>query len=165
MATQYSEYLPKGENRLVFKEVDYWVRTCLPSPPTRLCAHAALSAHSCTASECGSELLPSAIACRSVEMGRHRSTLRELGWGVSNSPNPWKQGSAKRVVRTLDYSQAEVIDESASAAQSINPNPVDDKANQLQQDAGALKRPSTPAALAPSRRQRRPGTPCAPATR
>ena len=80
-------------------------------------------------------------------MGRHRSTLRELGWGVSNSPNPWKQGSAKRVVRTLDYSQAEVVDESSSAAQSINPNPMDEKANQLQQDAGARKRPSTPAAL------------------
>lgn len=40
-------------------------------------------------------------------MGRHRSTLRELGWGISNSPNPFKQGSAKRVVRTLDYSAAE----------------------------------------------------------
>ena len=35
-------------------------------------------------------------------MGRHRSSLRDLGWGVSNSPNPWKQGSAKRVVRTKD---------------------------------------------------------------
>lgn len=41
-------------------------------------------------------------------MGRHRSTMRELGWGASNSPNPWKQGSAKRVVRTLDYSNVEV---------------------------------------------------------
>ena len=37
-------------------------------------------------------------------MGRHRSSLRDLGWGISNSPNPWKQGSAKRVVRALDYS-------------------------------------------------------------
>ena len=41
-------------------------------------------------------------------MGRHRSTLRDLGWGVSNSPNPWKQGTAKRVVRTLDYGGIEV---------------------------------------------------------
>ena len=30
--------------------------------------------------------------------------MRDLGWGISNSPNPWKQGSAKRVVRALDYS-------------------------------------------------------------
>ena len=52
-------------------------------------------------------------------MGRHRSTLRELGWGVSNSPNPWKQGSAKRVVRTLDYSQAELDDLTALVSQQI----------------------------------------------
>ena len=40
-------------------------------------------------------------------MGRHKSSLRELGWAASNSPNPWKHGSAKRVVRTLDYSNIE----------------------------------------------------------
>ncbi len=40
-------------------------------------------------------------------MGRHRSTLKELGLGANNSPNPWKHGSAKRVVRALDYGTAE----------------------------------------------------------
>ena len=40
-------------------------------------------------------------------MGRHRSSLRDLGWGVSNSPNPWKQGSAKRVVRGIDFSNVQ----------------------------------------------------------
>lgn len=43
----------------------------------------------------------------SCEMGRHKSSLRELGWSAGNSPNPWKQGSAKRVVRALDYSSVE----------------------------------------------------------
>ena len=66
-------------------------------------------------------------------MGRHRSTLRELGWGVSNSPNPWKQGSAKRVVRTLDYSQAELDEPAAVDAAAASAN-VDDKLAQLQQD-------------------------------
>ena len=84
-------------------------------------------------------------------MGRHRSTLRDLGWGTSNSPNPWKQGSAKRVVRTLDYSQAEVDDAlpvpeevlvpaeaprpaagfTAAFEQTAN---FDERLNQLQQD-------------------------------
>ncbi|EOD12931.1 hypothetical protein EMIHUDRAFT_213184 [Emiliania huxleyi CCMP1516] len=41
-------------------------------------------------------------------MGRHRSTLRDLGWSAGNSPNPWKHGSAKRVVRALDYGSIEV---------------------------------------------------------
>mgnify|MGYP001486044142 CR=1 FL=1 len=50
-------------------------------------------------------------------MGRHRSSLRDLGWGVSNSPNPWKQGSAKRVVRTLDYSNAEVDEQTIAPAE------------------------------------------------
>ena len=40
-------------------------------------------------------------------MGRHRSTLRDLGWSAGNSPNPWKHGSAKRVVRALDYGSIE----------------------------------------------------------
>lgn len=66
-------------------------------------------------------------------MGRHRSTLRELGWGISNSPNPWKQGSAKRVVRTLDYSQAELDDEQAPAVEAVGGS-TDDKVAQLQQD-------------------------------
>ena len=79
-------------------------------------------------------------------MGRHRSTLRELGWGVSNSPNPWKQGSAKRVVRTLDYSQAEIEDPPPAAeppTASNNPPPLDDKLNQLQQDGALLFSPRT----------------------
>ncbi|EOD28250.1 hypothetical protein EMIHUDRAFT_254110, partial [Emiliania huxleyi CCMP1516] len=42
------------------------------------------------------------------QMGRHRSTLRDLGWSAGNSPNPWKHGSAKRVVRALDYGSIEV---------------------------------------------------------
>ena len=67
-------------------------------------------------------------------MGRHRSTLRELGWGVSNSPNPWKQGSAKRVVRTLDYSQAE-IDEPVTEPIA---NQENEKLNQLQQDGACF---------------------------
>eukprot|EP00962_Isochrysis_galbana_P057456 scaffold29823_cov129-Isochrysis_galbana.AAC.5 len=41
-------------------------------------------------------------------MGRHRSTLRDLGWATSNSPNPWKLGSAKRIVRALDYGSIDV---------------------------------------------------------
>ena len=40
--------------------------------------------------------------------------MRDLGWGISNSPNPWKQGSAKRVVRALDYSN--VHEDAAEAA-------------------------------------------------
>ena len=74
-------------------------------------------------------------------MGRHRSTLRDLGWGVSNSPNPWKQGSAKRVVRTLDYSQAdmdevplEVAGESRNAGAAAPESTFDDRLHQLQQD-------------------------------
>ena len=84
-------------------------------------------------------------------MGRHRSTLRDLGWGTSNSPNPWKQGSAKRVVRTLDYSQAEVDDAlpvpeevlvpaeaprpaGGFTAAFEQPANFDERLNQLQQD-------------------------------
>jgi hypothetical protein len=84
-------------------------------------------------------------------MGRHRSTLRDLGWGTSNSPNPWKQGSAKRVVRTLDYSQAEVDDALPVPEEVLvpaeDPRPAagftaafeqtanfDERLNQLQQD-------------------------------
>ena len=71
-------------------------------------------------------------------MGRHRSTLRELGWGVSNaSPNPWKQGSAKRVVRTLDYSNAEVDEQTIAPAEvpaGGSAHELDDKLAQLQQD-------------------------------
>ena len=67
-------------------------------------------------------------------MGRHRSSLRDLGWGVSNSPNPWKQGSAKRVVRTLDYSQAELDVENVADPHAAGANPLDDKLSQLQQD-------------------------------
>ena len=33
--------------------------------------------------------------------GRHRSSLRDLGLSGANSPNPYKHGSAKRVVRVL----------------------------------------------------------------
>ena len=72
-------------------------------------------------------------------MGRHRSTLRELGWGVSNSPNPWKQGSAKRVVRTLDYSQAD-MDEPPPAAAEPPPAERDEKLQQLQQDGARAQR-------------------------
>jgi hypothetical protein len=39
--------------------------------------------------------------------GRYRSRLR-IGWGISNSPNPWKQGSAKLAVRKLEFTQAEL---------------------------------------------------------
>ena len=69
-------------------------------------------------------------------MGRHRSTLRELGWGVSNSPNPWKQGSAKRVVRTLDYSAAEVDDPPVAEPlpDSQQAAGLDDKLAQMQHD-------------------------------
>ena len=69
-------------------------------------------------------------------MGRHRSTLRELGWGVSNSPNPWKQGSAKRVVRTLDYSAAEVDDPPVAEPlpDSQQAGGLDDKLAQMQHD-------------------------------
>ena len=77
-------------------------------------------------------------------MGRHRSTLRELGWGISNSPNPWKQGSAKRVVRTLDYSAADIdepvpelpsnVEAAAVASQQQAAGGLDDKLAQLQQD-------------------------------
>jgi chromosome segregation ATPase len=65
-------------------------------------------------------------------MGRHRSTLRELGWGLSNSPNPWKQGSAKRVVRTLDYSAAEVDEATAEpmTEQQATSSAADDKQQQ-----------------------------------
>ena len=76
-------------------------------------------------------------------MGRHRSTLRELGWGVSNSPNPWKQGSAKRVVRTLDYSNVEVDDppkeEEPAQPDAQADRGWDDRLQQLQHD-GALIR-------------------------
>ena len=53
-------------------------------------------------------------------MGRHRSSLRDLGWGVSNSPNPWKQGSAKRVVRGIDFSnvQEDAPEPAAAGAQA-----------------------------------------------
>ena len=72
-------------------------------------------------------------------MGRHRSTLRELGWGVSNSPNPWKQGSAKRVVRALDYSNVEVEPEApapepASSAQAGERGAWEERLETLQQD-------------------------------
>ena len=76
-------------------------------------------------------------------MGRHRSSLRDLGWGVSNSPNPWKQGSAKRVVRTLDYSQAELDEPTTELPSALEAQQaaggglkleLDDKLAQLQQD-------------------------------
>jgi len=71
-------------------------------------------------------------------MGRHRSTLRDLGWGASNSPNPWKQGSAKRVVRTLDYSQAELddvaVEPAAEPRAAQQENTFDERLHQLQQD-------------------------------
>ena len=74
-------------------------------------------------------------------MGRHRSSLRDLGWNVSNSPNPWKQGSAKRVVRTLDYSAAEVVDDVPTeplaephTAAGLQDYHFDDRLQQLQQD-------------------------------
>ena len=66
-------------------------------------------------------------------MGRHRSTLRELGWGASNSPNPWKQGSAKRVVRTLDYSAAELDDDENTVLPSSMPQPAAEQQPQQQQ--------------------------------
>lgn len=76
-------------------------------------------------------------------MGRHRSTLRDLGWGASNSPNPWKQGSAKRVVRTLDYSQAELddvaVEPAAEPRAAQQENTFDERLHQLQQD-GAPRR-------------------------
>ena len=77
-------------------------------------------------------------------MGRHRSTLRDLGWNASNSPNPWKQGSAKRVVRTLDYSNVEVdevshVEPPAAAPAERN---WEDRMQQLQSDgATSLRRP------------------------
>ena len=74
-------------------------------------------------------------------MGRHRSSLRDLGWNVNNSPNPWKQGSAKRVVRTLDYSAADVVDDvpteplvESHAAPGLQDYHFDDRLQQLQQD-------------------------------
>ena len=62
--------------------------------------------------------------------------LRELGWGVSNSPNPWKHGSAKRVVRTLDYSQAEIDEPASEPVTEVLPAaaPLGDKLERLQQD-------------------------------
>lgn len=72
-------------------------------------------------------------------MGRHRSTLRELGWGVSNSPNPWKQGSAKRVVRTLDYSQAELDEPAAAPAPAAAAADIDERLTQLQQDGARAR--------------------------
>ncbi|KAL1507667.1 hypothetical protein AB1Y20_007283 [Prymnesium parvum] len=79
-------------------------------------------------------------------MGRHKSSLRELGWSAANSsPNPWKQGSAKRVVRTLDYSNVEcepvrVTKETSAPAPAPAPamQPTDraweDRLQQLQHD-------------------------------
>ena len=79
-------------------------------------------------------------------MGRHRSTLRELGWGATNnSPNPWKQGSAKRVVRTLDYSQAEIDEPGAIEAPSGSAdNELEDKLAQLQHDGTATPHRTRP---------------------
>ena len=54
-------------------------------------------------------------------MGRHRSTLRDLGWGAANSPNPWKHGSAKRVVRALDYGNIEVEPPKLAAEEVVAP--------------------------------------------
>ena len=91
-------------------------------------------------------------------MGRHRSTLRELGWGASNSPNPWKQGSAKRVVRTLDYSNVD-IEADAAAEAAMAPDPSgrgepehawEDRLQALQQD-GMPRRRRRPSALRPLR--------------
>ncbi|KAL3893845.1 MAG: hypothetical protein SGPRY_013978, partial [Prymnesium sp.] len=74
---------------------------------------------------------------RLTEMGRHKSTLRDLGWSACNSPNPWKQGSAKRVVRTLDYSHVEV-DPAKDRAPPEAPVQADrdweDRLQQLQHD-------------------------------
>ena len=49
-------------------------------------------------------------------MGRHRSTLASL----TNSPNPWKHGSAKRVVRALDYSNVDVEKEAAAKGEGAH---------------------------------------------
>ena len=78
-------------------------------------------------------------------MGRHRSTLRDLGWGASNSPNPWKQGSAKRVVRALDYSNIELDEPGQSAPPAAHPPPAAqpaaaDRMQRLQQDGKKLDR-------------------------
>jgi len=71
-------------------------------------------------------------------MGRHRSTLRDLGWAANNSPNPWKQGSAKRVVRALDYSNVELdeppIKSAPAPAPPAQPSRFEDRLQQLQQD-------------------------------
>jgi hypothetical protein len=94
---------------------------------------------------------PWVLQTRPSSMGRHRSTLRDLGWGVSNSPNPWKQGSAKRVVRTLDYSQAELDEVTVepvaepSAAAAPEGAPLDDRLQQLHQDGAP---PGAPARAA-----------------
>ena len=76
-------------------------------------------------------------------MGRHKSSLRELGWAANNSPNPWKQGSAKRVVRTLDYSNVDC--ESTKERTVVEPAaPADraweDRLQQLQQDGALIAR-------------------------
>ena len=74
-------------------------------------------------------------------MGRHRTAMGNLGWDARNSPNPWKQGSAKRVVRTLDYSAAEIEDvpteplmEARNAPSGLQEPHLDDRLQQLQQD-------------------------------
>ena len=78
-------------------------------------------------------------------MGRHKSSLRELGWGVSNSPNPWKQGSAKRVVRTLDYSNVDCEVEKeirpTVAEPAVPDRAWEDRLQQLQHDGETAPTP------------------------
>ena len=54
--------------------------------------------------------------------GRHRSSLRDLGLSGANSPNPYKHGSAKRVVRVLDYSGSEDAQSQGDAAGARRPH-------------------------------------------
>lgn len=71
-------------------------------------------------------------------MGRHRSTLRDLGWSSSNSPNPWKQGSAKRVVRALDYSTVENEEARNAEAAASGDRSWENRMQQLQHDGALL---------------------------
>lgn len=92
-------------------------------------------------------------------MGRHRGAFRDLGWGVSNSPNPWKQGSAKRVVRALDLSN--VQDAEPPAAESASDAFASGRENDGRQDgacaAAMAPRASRPPGRVRSHGSRRPG--------
>ena len=75
-------------------------------------------------------------------MGRHRSSLRDLGWGVSNSPNPWKQGSAKRVVRALDMSNVHDVAEPAPEPATVPAAAGSVRAEASENEAPGARRPT-----------------------